>query len=749
MVSNHCPHYTFSAGGNSFSAAGDDNAANSQAMKLLHFFIACAPLLPGALQASPVPADSSLPRSTSLREVAVEGSVLRKEEDLINIRNIAQPSMVISRKTIEMMGSRRLDEVLREQTGMAIVSDLGSGNRTVGLQMQGFGAGYIMILINGQPMTGRFNGNFDLSRINVSDIERIEVIKGASSSLFGCDALGGVINIITRQVITQSKGMVNLQHGTYNTTDATVEAESPLFNNKASASVSGNFYHTDGFNVNTQYLKAGKTAPPYNSISGQARFRYQFNDVHSLLFNARVANRHSIMDRSYGAQDFRDELADHDLNTMLALNSQLRKGPQLLTRYYLTRYTTDQSVNIKQTGANLQRYEFAQTIHRLELQATQDLWQRKLTLTGGAGGDYQHLQDVAGAMNNSMYTYFGYAQANYKPSAKADVVLGGRYDGNNIYGGKFNPTLGGSYRPTDWLALKFSVGQGFKSPTYSQLYQVFTNLTEGYTVVGANNFAAKAAELQAAGLVQQILPIASTIKDLQAETSTSWNMGFTLKPATQLEFMANGFYNNIRNQIFSQQVGIMSNGQQLYSWFNIRSAFTTGVETSVKWSPLKGLSITGGYQYLIAKDKGVIDSIKAGSSKYGHTNYGTLTASPKDYFNLPGRSRHSANLQAFYEHRPWGMTYSLRGSYRGKYGFMDRDNNGYIDSHDIFVEGYFLLNASVQKQLLQKRLTLQVTLDNIFNYTDYLMPAQPGRMLLLGATWRFTAHQRAENTHHD
>ncbi len=107
-----------------------------------------------------------------------------------------------------MMGSRRLDEVLREQTGLAVVSDLGSGNRAVGLQMRGFSAEYITVLIDGQPMAGRNNGNFDLSRISISGIERIEIIKGASSSLYGSEALGGVVNIITKQNSTSMQALV-------------------------------------------------------------------------------------------------------------------------------------------------------------------------------------------------------------------------------------------------------------------------------------------------------------------------------------------------------------------------------------------------------------------------------------------------------------------------------------------------------------------------------------------------------------
>lgn len=111
-------------------------------------------------------------------------------DNLLKLERSAMPVTVISRCTIELMGSRRLDEILKEQTGIAIVNNIGGGARSVGVQIQGFSSEYIMILIDGQPMVGRNSGNFDLSRISVSNIERIEIIKGASSCLFGSEALG-------------------------------------------------------------------------------------------------------------------------------------------------------------------------------------------------------------------------------------------------------------------------------------------------------------------------------------------------------------------------------------------------------------------------------------------------------------------------------------------------------------------------------------------------------------------------------
>lgn len=655
----------------------------------------------------------------------------------LDVRQSPMPMVVIDHKKIAMMGSRRLDEVLREQTGLAVVSDLGAGNRAVGLQMQGFSSEYIMVLIDGQPMAGRNNGNFDLSRISISNIERIEIIKGASSSLYGSEALGGVVNIITCQNSTQTQGLVSAMYGTNNTLDATINTETPFNKNKGTAFLSANYYRTDGFNVNP-YLEKGQTAPPYNSFTLQTRAKYKLGDRSTLHFSGRFADRRSVMSRDYGAMPSKDQLDESDANGMVALDHHFNNGTRLIGRYYLTRYASTQDVQLINNSHYLQRDHFTEYVHRAELQASKDVWVNKLSLTGGAGSEYLSTNSETPGAGGHMYNYFAYAQGNYNPFRQLAIVAGLRYDGNNIYGGKINPSVGTSYSPTHWISFRAAIGKGYKSPTYRQLYQVFTNVSQGYTVAGANVFTDAVKQLKSAGLIQQVWTIADKIKDLEAETSTSYNAGFSLKPIQLLEFNVNVFYNSIRHLINTQQVGIKTNGAQLFSYMNIDRAFTKGIEAGFSYQPLKGLTVSGGYQLLYAKDLSVTDSIKAGSPKYDTVrSYPVIRASTvKDYFGLPNRSRHMANLQVFYEIRPIGLNLSFRANYRGKYGFLDTDNNGFIDPFDVFVKGYVMMNASLQKKLLKDRLTLQLTIDNISNYTDYLMPAQPGRIILAGISWR-------------
>jgi outer membrane receptor for ferrienterochelin and colicins len=570
-----------------------------------------------------------------------------KADNVIDVKQIAMPVTIITKQKMAMMGSRRLDEVLREQTGLAVVSDLGSGNRAVGLQMQGFSAEYITVLIDGQPMAGRNNGNFDLSRISISNIERIEIIKGASSSLYGSEALGGVVNIITKQNSTRAQALAGALYGTNNTIDANAETAIPF--NKGTAFISGNFYKTDGFNVNP-YLEKGQTAPPYNSITFQGRSRHQLNTNNTLHISGRFANRSSVMTRDYGAFPSRDKLNETDLNGMVSLEKKLPRDTRLLLRYYLTRYTSAQDVQLIQNSHTLQSDHYTEMIHRVEAQASHDAWNKKMNLIGGSGAEYLSTNAEEQGASGHMYNYFVYGQGNYKPVKKLSLTAGLRYDGNSIFGGKINPTAGAGYIFTPWLSIKGAIGKGYKSPNYRQLYQVFTNAAQGYSVIGANVFNDGVKKLKDAGLVQQVWPLGNTITDLQAEISTSYNLGFTVQPVLQLELTVNAFYNDIRNLINTQQVGIKTNGSQLFSYVNIARAFTKGIETGITFQPVNGLTISGSYQLLYAKDRAVIDSIAGRSPRYDTVrSFPTLRASTaKDYFGLPNPIPHMAIVQFFY-----------------------------------------------------------------------------------------------------
>lgn len=680
-----------------------------------------------------------LTAENGLAEVNINGDH-HNPDNLIDMIHTVMPSTIITRKTIEQMGSRRLDEVLKEQTGLAIVSDIGSGSRAVGLQMQGFDSGYTMIMIDGQPMVGRNSGNFDLSRITVSNIERIEIIKGASSCLYGSEALAGVVNIVTRKNITQPQGLAALRYGSYNMVDATLEGETPFAGKKGSAYLSANYYRTDGFNANP-YLQEGKTAPPFNSYNLQGRGRYVLNEISTFNFNGRYATRHSVNELNYGVRPSTDVLDERDLNGSVSLNNNFKNGTRLKTQYYLTRYQTEQGITDLNSGAQIPGNEFTQYLHRAEMQASKNLLSN-LNITGGIGGAYEHLNDVSYRGTKTMSNYFAYWQADWQASAKIGVTGGTRYDYHNKYGSKLNPSVGLRYTPVKDLTFKAAIGTGFKTPNFQQLYLVFTNIQSGYTVLGAEEFSREIQILQDAGQIQSIWPVASRVGQLKPERSVSYSTGFTLTAIKSLKLDVNVFYNDIKNFINSEQVATKTSGQQIFSYINIARAYLTGTEVSLSWSATPSLNINAGYQLLYAIDRGVIDSIKADQGLYGQiydTKLNQLRRSTRsDYFGMSNRSRHMANIKFTYEHQKSGLTGSFRVTYRSKYGFMEANRaNNFIDTYDTFVSNYLLFNAAVQKTFYHNHLSLQLTADNLFDYRDQLMPAQQGRAIIGGITWKF------------
>ncbi|WPQ63147.1 TonB-dependent receptor [Chitinophaga sancti] len=680
----------------------------------------------------------------------------------------AMPVTVISRKTLEMMGSRRLDEVMREQTGIAIVNDVSAGSRAIGMQLQGFSADYILILIDGQPMIGRNAGNFDLSRITVADIERIEIVKGASSSLFGSEALGGVVNIITRQHIDAAQGQAIVRYGSQHTQDFTLEGETPFDDKNGSLNLSGNYYHTDGYNVNS-FLSKGATAPPYDSYSLQGRLRYKLNANNSLNIAGRWALRNSINESVYSSSQVtnttRDVLHETDVNGSIVWQTNLSKGRRanqdegrianlnkgriankdkgrtanpnkgwlLKTQYYLTRYSTTQDVSTGKS-AQLSSNDFTQYYHRFEEQV-QYVVSNQLSFTGGIGGNLEVMD------GNDLKSEYAYAQGDWKVNDRLSSRLGFRYDHSDFYGGRLNPSAGLNYSLSEKIALTAAFGTGYKTPDFQKRYQVFTNPQAGYTVLGVEEVATQLATMQAAGLISEVRPVAKDISAaLKPEMAVSYNVGMSYAPVKNIRMNVNGFYNQLHNFINTVQIATRTNFQPVYSYINLDRSFTGGVEASVSTHVLKGLEVSFGYQLLYAKDKGIMDSIRTGAYPYNkirNNNTGETRASKvSDYIGLENRSRHMLNLRVFYEYAPWGINTTLRANYKSRSGYDDANNNRFLDTYDTFIDAYCLVYASIEKKLCKGHLAVQITADNLMNYTDMLMPGQPGRILMAGLKWR-------------
>lgn len=653
----------------------------------------------------------------SLDEVVITAT--RSERAL---SDLPVPVTVISGARIKEMGSLRLGDVLSEQTGMTLITDHGTG-----VQLQGFSPEYTLILIDGEPLIGRTSGTLELSRITVGNIKQIEIIKGPSSSLYGSEALAGVINIITTQP-KDTSGSATARYGSNKTLDLGTGLS--YQRNKVGLSLYANRYSTDGYDLSPE--TAGKTVSPFNNYTFQTRVTYSFSDRTKLSVSGRhfAESQSSITDIGTATEpvllDGNGKVKDWNLNPVFTRHFSDRLKTTF--RLYGSGYKTNSELVYQQGNGLYEATYFKQTFLRPEIQG-EYFFDKRNTVTLGIGRIWESVEATRYDDKMKYQTDYLYIQYEWLPFDRLNILAGGRFDNHSVYGSQLSPKWSAQYDVLPWLAVRGSFGVGFKAPDFRQLYLNFTNSTVGYTVLGSETLAAGIESLQAQNQIESILVDPASFGKIKAETSTAYNLGLRIQSSRKSSVNLNVFRNDIRDLIDTKAVALKTNGQQVFSYYNIAEVFTEGAEAEFSFAPFPDLNISAGYQFLIAKDKEVQRSLEAGTiyARDPETNT-TYRVDPDDYGGLLNRSRNMANLKIFYNNdHGWGL--AARLIYRGRYGFSDVNNNAILDTDSEYVDGYATCNLSVSKTFMEI-LRLQLGCDNVFDYKDEQnIPSLPGRLV--------------------
>lgn len=662
-------------------------------------------------------------KNTQLNEVMITATRNTRQ-----LANLPLPGAVVDSATIARAGVTRLNEILSEQTGLITVADFGGGE---GLQMQGLDAAYTMIMIDGVPLTGRTAGTLDLSRITVGNIERIEIVKGASSALYGSEALAGVINIITKKPQSNTlKGVAAYRYASFKTHDANVTLSGGY--KKLIASLFANHYINGGYDLSSS--TPNNTVEPYVNTTLQPKLAYTVNDKLNISSSFRYYNQSQDYKLYYNDADYGGKTQTNEWNAQLKADHKWSSKSRAEYEIYTTNYRNGQFLNSLE-GTPYENSFYNQWLIRPEIRTMYNL--KNGIFTTGIGFNHESLNRtyfLEEAVFNSGYAY---AQYDYNPGGRLNLLTGLRYDAHNKYRSQLSPKIAANYKVSEALSVKASVGYGYKAPDFRQLYFNFTNSSQGYSVLGYNVVQDELNALQAAGQITRLYDV-NLGSPLKPESSINFNLGAYYKKK-RLRTDINFFYNNINNLIDSRAVALTTNSQTIFSYVNINRVFTYGTELNAQYNITNALRIQGGYQYLIAKDPDVISKIKHGEVFARDRNtLESFQLKRSDYFGLFNRSRHMANIKLYYTVPVWKTDVALRAVYRSKYGLTDsNDSQGVLDKYDTFVKGYVLLHASAT-QPVGKHFLLQGGANNLLNYTDPVNISNlPGRIAYLKLQYNF------------
>ncbi|MBT3688904.1 MAG: TonB-dependent receptor [Cryomorphaceae bacterium] len=650
--------------------------------------------------------------NTKLEEVVVTAT-----KTLRQLSTLPMPAKLITKDEIAKSSSAKLSDILDDQPGIFIVPDFGGGN---GIQIQGLDSQYTLLLIDGSPIIGRQSGTLDLDRISIGNIEQIEIIKGSSSSLYGTDALGGVVNLITSKTKDSISAEASYKISTFNTNDISVNL-GKISQNGDNLNFYFNSFDSNGYDLNDDSIL--NTVEPYKSYTGFLRYNFKKNKW-SYFSSVRIYNENqnfTLNENSYG-KNIINELG---INT--SINYIKNKNYKLIFENYYTNYKNDEEFRLNQNS--IEESFFNQSLFKSELRSIYTI-NKKNTLTFGLGFYSELLkrnnfnrEEVSQNSFNYFVQYEGFIFEN------TNYVFGARYDQYDEYESEFSPRFAIRTQINDNISSKISIGKGFKTPDYRQLYFNFSNSISGYSVIGFNAAKEIISNLQSLGQISNLIISQDEFEGkLKPETSISFNLGFNIKTNKSTVFDINFFRNQISNLIDYKIIASKVNGQSIFSYYNLNKVYTQGIEFNSTSTVFNDIEISLGYQFLEAKDNDSKNQIKNGEVFARRTpSSPTFQIKPKDYFGLYNRSKHNFNLKISYAFKDYFDIY-FKSKYRSKYGLSDSNGNNLLDDFDDFVESNLISDISISKNYKNYILTFGV--ENLFDYTDREnIPNYPGRII--------------------
>ncbi len=538
----------------------------------------------------------------------------------------------VTRQQMLSTGYERVSDVLQEIPGVMVRR--GNTSTVGGEQIQGVDSRQVLVLQDGLPVVGARGikvGAINLNRQSSDRLGRIEVAKGSGSSLYGSDAIGGVINMITREPTAPLQGGLTFSGGTLGMFDG----RGDIGGRRGPVSF---FLNLGQHNLDAYRLIPNSVTTVGPDVRRQDllfKTRYQIRPDLAIGF---TANAYRNRDRGQNLSETgpvdgvtNDSTQSYALVADWTVNSStVWQARAYSARYDENNLTTPIGRPGPPSPANLN-----ERLNRLDTTISSQIG-RSHFVQGGvewAQTLYRGANRLAGDLVGQQVTATdGWLQDRWQVNRRITLTAGGRITSHSLFGSAAVPKAGVIVKLSDSWILRGSFGLGFRAPDLGQLYFRFANPATFYQVIGNPNLNPEYSQSFQTGVLYR---------------HRKFRLGVTL------------FRNNIRDLIDSRLVGtprtaaelnnlLVANGipaffdpllnRQTFVYFNQARIFTQGVELDGEYAFNRQFRVSGAYTFLNALDR-------------------------QTQLALPQRHRHHGVVRADYFIRRFGISTNVRGSF--------------------------------------------------------------------------------------
>ncbi len=581
------------------------------------------------------------------------------------LKDVPVTTQVIHGEKLQTMGGSDISKILGEFTGVAIVEN----QFGTGIELNGFDADHILVMVDGMRMIGRTNGQLDISQIATNQIERIEIVKGAGSALYGSEAMGGVVNIITKQPGKNITTSITGDFGSYGRMNGSAFLMGGI--QHWASKVYAGFRKYGGDNVNANSLwENGSQYDKYNAgfhVEKKQLFDGIVRLTHDSFLENQILNNENI---------FEDVTDNYRGMTRVEYEAN---------RSSIT-YTT--GVEYSHYNHLYERFVISSGNKRSSDRTIDDLFQADAVfqfsvgnhhLNGGGGFMGESIESARiskGSMCSDLSYVFG--QDDWEVTKRITLLSGLRVDSHSLYSTYLSPKIAIMYKPELFSRIRLSYGRGFRAPSFKELFLDFTYLQVGYHIRGN--------------------------PDLEPEISNSYSLDIERWNSGRYHSRINLFYNHIHNLIDYVSDGYDELNLHQWKTDNIHRARTQGMEMDFTWFFTPNVEWAVGYSYLDSWDVDNESPINLKAKHKGNSGFRCL---------LPFEISMNVRVQYIGER------------YYGEEGLMEGE------LVEEWLDDYMLLHTNFSIPVM-KYFELNAGVKNITDVYDEVWGPMPGREWYVG-----------------